>query len=119
MGKFLYGSNVSVEFEDRVLAHLQVVISAKLRRGESLLFSWRDSADSGDGRTTTWLHPLSDLTFKYYGHRKPNINGEWVEALMLEANKPGGLQLVEEPIVDGGVPEGHHNPINASSSYTG
>ncbi|WPO86269.1 ATP-dependent DNA ligase [Herbiconiux sp. KACC 21604] len=114
MGKFLCGSHIEVEFDDRVLAHLQVVIGAKLRRGESTFFSWRDSADSGDGRTTTWVHPLADVTFKFYGHRNPSINGAWVEALMLEANKPGGLQLVEEPGGDGGAPVAHHNPITAT-----
>ncbi|GGI39086.1 hypothetical protein GCM10010988_22310 [Cnuibacter physcomitrellae] len=105
---------MAVEFDDRILAHLQVVIAAKLRRGESTLFSWRDSLDSGDGRTTVWLHPLMDIAFKYYGHRKPTINTAWIDALMLEANKPSGLQLVEEPGTPEGVPRGHHNPISAS-----
>jgi hypothetical protein len=90
------------------------VIGAKLRRGESMLFSWRDSTDSGDGRTTTWVHPTSDVTFKYSGHRTPTINAEWVDLLMLEANKPGGLQLIEEPEAPGGVPVAHHNPISGS-----
>ncbi|WP_378146304.1 ATP-dependent DNA ligase [Cnuibacter sp. UC19_7] len=116
MGKFLCGPHVAVEFDDRVLAHLQVVIGAKVRRGESMLFSWRDSADSGDGRTTTWIHPMVDLTFKYYGHRRPQINNAWVDALMLEANKPGGLQLVAEPATDDDIPVGHNNPISASGA---
>ncbi|MCS5497887.1 ATP-dependent DNA ligase [Cnuibacter physcomitrellae] len=114
MGKFLCGPHVEVEFEDRVLAHLQIVVGAKLRRGESMLFSWRDSADSGDGRTTVWVHPVADITFKYYGHRKPAINSDWVDLLMLEANKPGGLQLVEEPESVAGIPLGHNNPISHS-----
>ena len=114
MGKFLYGAHVAVEFDDRVLAHLQVVIGAKLRRNESTLFSWRDAIDSGDGRTTIWVHPWADVVFKYYGHRKALINAGWVDALMLEANKPGGLQLVPEPSTDTLAPLGHHNPITAS-----
>ena len=118
MGKFLCGPHIEVEFDDRTLAHLQVVIGAKLRRSESTLFSWRDSVDSGDGRTTVWVHPAADIAFKYYGHRKPTINAEWVEMLMLEANKPGGLQLVEEPSTENGVPVGHHNPISASGGAT-
>jgi len=113
MGKFLYGTHVAVEFDDRVLAHLQIVIGAKVRRGESTLFSWRDSAASGDGRTTVWLHPLADLTFKYYGHRPSTINTAWVEAMMLEANKPSGLQLTAEPATNGEVPVAHNNPISA------
>ncbi|WP_378143880.1 ATP-dependent DNA ligase [Cnuibacter sp. UC19_7] len=116
MGKFLCGPHVAVEFDDRVLAHLQIVISAKLRRRESMMFSWRDSADSGDGRTSVWVHPLADVAFKFYGHRKPAVNAEWVDALMLEANKPGGLQLIEEPGAGAGAPLAHHNPISASGA---
>lgn len=118
MGKFLCGPHVVVEFDDRVLAHLQVVISAKLRRGESTLFSWRDSADSGDGRTSVWVHPLSNVVFKYYDHRKPAINGVWIDQLMLEANRPAGLQLVEEPGTADGTPLAHHNPISAPGQAT-
>lgn len=113
MGKFICGAHIAVEFDDRVLAHLQVVIGAKLRRGESTFFSWRDSAASGDGRTSVWIHPLSDLTFKYYGHRRPQINTQWVEALMLEANKSGGLQLVPESPESTEVPVAHNNAISA------
>ncbi|ARJ06901.1 hypothetical protein GCM10010988_22330 [Cnuibacter physcomitrellae] len=116
MGKLLCGPHVAVEFDDRTLAHLQVVITAKIRRGESFLFSWRDSIDAGDGRTTVWVQPRSDVVFKYYGHRKPTINSVWIDALMLEANKPGGLQLVAEPGESEEAPVGHHNPISASGA---
>ncbi len=46
MGKFMY-ETLRVDFEDRVLAHLQYVIGAKLRRRESFHFSWRDDASIG------------------------------------------------------------------------
>ncbi len=42
MGKFIYDSTIKVDFDDRLLAHLQVVIGAKLRRGEAFHFTWRD-----------------------------------------------------------------------------
>ena len=86
-----------IDVEDRTLAHLQVVIAAKLRRGESMMFSWRDPSETGDGRTSVWLHPVADLTFKYYGGRRPAINQAWVERLVLQANSPAGLQMIEEP----------------------
>ena len=35
MGKFIYEGSIKVDFDDRVLAHLQLVIGSKLRR-ESL-----------------------------------------------------------------------------------
>ena len=96
MGKFIYGSTMTVEFDDRVLGHLQVVIGAKLRRGESCYFSWRDDARTGDGQTVLWLHPSMQLGYKYYGRHPASINTTWVEQLMLTANSPGGLRLVAE-----------------------
>ncbi len=39
MGKFVYDSSVKVEFEDRLLAHLQAVIMVKVRRGETFTFT--------------------------------------------------------------------------------
>jgi hypothetical protein len=97
MGKFIYGPNMTVEFDDRALAHLQIVIGAKLRRGESFNFSWRDDARSGDGQSTLWLQPTMQIGYKYYGGHPPSINSAWVELLMLAANSPGGLRLVPEP----------------------
>jgi hypothetical protein len=105
MGKIIYDSTFTVDFEDRVLAHLQLVIGAKLRRGEAFFFSWRDDPANGDGRTVIWVHPHVPLTFKFYGGRQPAINRHWVESLMLTANAPQGLQLVPEP--EDHAAEGH------------
>jgi hypothetical protein len=97
MGTFNYDSNLKVDFEDRVLAHLQIVIGAKLRRAESFYFSWRDDDAVGDGRTTVWIHPALPLTYKYFGSRMPRINPAWIHALTESANSNGGLQLIPEP----------------------
>ncbi|MET4156688.1 ATP-dependent DNA ligase [Agromyces sp. PvR057] len=96
MGKFIY-ETLRVDFEDRVLAHLQHVIGAKLRRGESFHFSWRDDASIGNGRTTIWMHPSAMIVYKYYGSRPPSINRAWIEALSQVANSGAGLHLVPEP----------------------
>lgn len=104
VGKLTYDSTLGVDFDDRVLAHLQLVIGAKLRRAESFYFSWRDDPAIGDGRSTLWMHPTIPLYFKYAGGRQPSINRAWIDALMSTANSPGGLVLVPEPDVksDGG-----------------
>jgi hypothetical protein len=101
MGKLTYDSTVVVDFDDRLLAHLQMVIATKLRRGESFAFSWRDDAAVGDGRTTIWLHPALPLVFKYYGGKQPAINRAWVEALLQTANSSAGLHIVPEPVDHG------------------
>ena len=46
---------MEIQFDDRVLAHVQIVMSAKLRRGENFFFSWRDSPAVGDGRSAIWI----------------------------------------------------------------
>ena len=97
MGKFMYDSMTKVDFDDRVLAHLQAVIGAKVRRGESFHFTWKDDDSIGDGRTMVWIHPGASLLYKFYGSRQPAINRAWVDALMNAANSPGGLHLVPEP----------------------
>jgi hypothetical protein len=89
-----------VEFDDDVLAHLQVVIIGKLRRGESFLMSWRDSAERGDGRSAVWLHPSQNLIFHFSGIEVP-IDDAWIEQLTRSANSSGGL-VVARPRPDSG-----------------
>jgi hypothetical protein len=97
VGTLSYDSSYKAEFDDRVLAHLQIVIGAKLRRGESFHFSWRNEQVTGQGRTTIWLHPTVPLIYSYLGSRTPTINRHWIEALMTSANSVAGLQIVPEP----------------------
>ncbi|MHC2999899.1 DUF7882 family protein [Microbacterium sp. HJ5] len=97
MGTLTYDSKVAVSIDDRVLAHLQVVIWGKLRRGEQFPFTWTDPMRSGMGRTSVWLSPHVPLTFEYFGSRQPRLNTAWVEALTKSANSPAGLSIVPEP----------------------
>jgi hypothetical protein len=97
VGKFIYDSSLTTDFDDRALAHLQIVIGAKLRRDESFYFSWKDDQSIGDGRNVVWLHPALPLRFKYLGSRMPRINRAWIAELTDSANSPGGLLLLPEP----------------------
>ena len=97
MGTLTYDSTLSADFDDRVLAHLQIVIGAKLRRNEAFYFTWKDDATIGDGRSVLWIHPSVALAFKFFGSRPPALNREWVDELMLHANSPAGLIIVPEP----------------------
>jgi hypothetical protein len=100
MGKLTYESTIKVDFDDRLLAHLQLVIGEKLRRGECFHFTWKDDVSIGSGRTAVWIHPNVSLTYKFYGSRRPAINRAWIQALMYTANSPTGLYLVPEPAED-------------------
>ncbi|WP_326998991.1 DUF7882 family protein [Curtobacterium sp. Leaf261] len=101
MGYIVYDGDV-LEFkvEDRLLAHLQIVIINKFRRNESMMFSWREPAETGDGRSTVWLAPSIGLRFKFAGGRPPAINPTWLAALYELADSGRGLHAVEEPVQD-------------------
>ena len=95
MGSLTY-DRVVVEIDDRTLAHLQVVIVQKLRRGESFLLSWRDSAEVGSGRSAIWLNPAIPLYFKFAGGQAATLNRQWIEDLSRSANSAQGLVIVSE-----------------------
>lgn len=97
MGKFIYENGPKVEIEDRALTHIQLVMTAKLRRGEPFAFTWKEEVSTGGGRTTVWVHAGTAMTFKYDGSRAPRINRAWVDALAFTANSPSGLYLTHEP----------------------
>jgi hypothetical protein len=89
MGQFIYGNpSVAVDFDDRVLAHLKVVVLAKVRRGESFTFSWEFAAAAGSGHSTIWIHPTIPLQFNFLGNREPRLH---------LANPPAGLRPTPEP----------------------
>jgi hypothetical protein len=97
MGTLFYGAGrLAINFDDRVLAHLQIVISTKLRRQEYFMLNWRDDESVGDGRSSIWISPHTDLHFKYAGGRFPEIDRAWIEALSVSAASPLGLQLRDE-----------------------
>jgi hypothetical protein len=98
MGYLIYDRGTTELFiDDRTLAHLQIVMLSKLRRHESFAFSWKDSATTGDGRSTIWITPTSSLRFRYQGSRTPTPNKAWVTALLAAASSSTGLQVIPEP----------------------
>ena len=98
MGEFLYGTPpIAVTFDDRELAHLQVVMLAKFRRGESFVFSWGYEVASVNGNSSVWLNPAIPFQFVSSGLRGGRLNKAWLEALIKLANSPSGLRLEPEP----------------------
>jgi hypothetical protein len=83
MGKLLYGdSEIEIEFDDRALTHIQIVIGAKLRRGESFFFSWKDDLSVGAGRSSVWLDKSIPLYFKFSANSGQGL---------VFTTEPGGL----------------------------
>ena len=97
MGRLYYGATgTEIHFDDRLLAHLKVVIVAKLRRDEKFTLSWqREETDAG--RCTVWLHPAIELQFEFDERERPPLNREWVDQLMATANSGDGMRVIPEP----------------------
>jgi len=95
MGTLVHGT-MSVEFEDRLLTHLQIVIVQRFRRNEPLLVSWLDALEIGDGRSSLWMTPTLPVYFKFAGSRVPTINTEWLHTLTESAASSTGLILSTE-----------------------
>jgi len=93
MAQLLYGSPpTAFELDDRTLAHVEIVILAKLRRNESFALSL-DRPDAT--RSTIWIGVHSDLHFSYNGPRA-DINRDWLERLIDSANSTSGLRIMPE-----------------------
>jgi hypothetical protein len=98
VGSLIYGgTGLRIQFDDRVLAHLQIVMTAKLRRNEGFQFSWRDPDDLGAGRRSIWLHASIPLYFSFDSADQPDINRTWLDVLSMTSNSASGLRIVEEP----------------------
>jgi len=93
LAQLLYGSPpTAFEVDDRTLAHVEVVVMAKLRRNESFAYSIEQSEQA---RTTIWIGVHSDLQF-VYDQPRPAINREWLERLVDSANSTQGLRVMPE-----------------------
>jgi hypothetical protein len=90
MGRLYYGgTRQPILVEDRVLAHLQVVMISKLRRNEPFALNF--------DTTSLWITPSVPLHFDYDGAREPRLNRMWIEQLALHAASASGLTLTDEP----------------------
>lgn len=97
MGTIVYGSGSRrITMDDRVLAHVKSVIVMKLRRNESFTVSWSREEAEGGGRTSIWVHPSIGLQFEFDESERPELNRDWLERLMREANASGDLRIVPE-----------------------
>jgi hypothetical protein len=102
MGILRYSaSGIEVEFEDRVLTHLQIAMGTKLRRGESFFLNWKDDPKVGDGRSSIWVEASIPLAFSYSSTAKQDINRRWLTALTESSESLHGMQLMDEPAPGG------------------
>jgi len=105
MGRLYYGeSRIVVEFDDRTLAHLQIIIRDKLLHSSGFFLTWTDDTSVGTGHSSIWLERSIPLRFHFSSARPQQINREWLHQLMLSANKLEGMRLVAEPGITNNAP---------------
>jgi hypothetical protein len=90
------GSRASIRMDDRALAHLQVVITTKLRRNEGFLVQWERPRKGGSSRGGFWVHPSCDLAYEYDGEQNPGLDPEELDRMMLAASGTHGVRVDAE-----------------------
>ncbi|WP_457101936.1 DUF7882 family protein [Microbacterium sp. P5_E9] len=109
MGLLYYGfESQPAEMPDRVLAHLKLVATTKLRRGESFTVTWRHANGSEEGRTSLWMQPAIPLRFVFEASEPEALDPEYLHALANAANSVNGIILEwENPCSDDSAVAAH------------
>lgn len=117
MGTIFYGGTASpIHVDDRVLAHLKVVITTKLRRGESLTLSWPNPDGQVAGVSTIWLNPAVPLMFVFAGPDHPELDKRYLVELANSANSTGGIHLCAENLAQSSCPSRKSLPASTTRS---
>ncbi|MEU1973083.1 hypothetical protein ABZ477_15615 [Microbacterium sp. NPDC019599] len=94
MGYLYYGAETHpTEVPDRILAHLRVVATTKLRRGESFTLTWRHPDGGPEGRTSIWVQPAIPLKFVFDSADPEQLDTHYLQALAEAANTSSGITI--------------------------
>lgn len=90
MGSLNINGLAQLELDDDLLAHVQAVIVAKLRRREPVLMSWVDCADHA---RQIWIQASAIVLAEYDGPQPTQLDRNWLERIMVAANSTSGICL--------------------------
>lgn len=91
MGHLFYGTSTEpIRIPDRLLAHLKVVMTTKLRRSESFTLSWTH-VDGIPGRSTLWLQPSIPFRFVFDSAEPESLDATTLKNMADMANSSAGL----------------------------
>lgn len=92
MGKLYYGlSTEAIEMPDRILAHLKVLVTTKLRRSESFALSWDQLIGDRVQRTSIWLQPSIPLRFEVDAESSRCLDRNYLQDLAQAAQSSAGI----------------------------
>ncbi|KHK98747.1 hypothetical protein LK09_07480 [Microbacterium mangrovi] len=97
MGVLYYSAAPPVVIPDRLLAHLKIVITAKLRRDERFTLSFAPSDSDAGATSTIWLGSAIPLRFEFDGDQPEALDPLVLQQLAAEANSTRGIVLRLEP----------------------
>lgn len=100
MGHLYYGAQNPIEIPDRILAHLRVVATTKLRRNESFTLTWRHPGSEAGGRTSLWIQPAIPLRFDFESDDSEQLDQKYLQSMADAAYTTAGLVLdwTDEPV---------------------
>jgi hypothetical protein len=94
MGTLHYGATGEpIEMPDRILAHLKVLVSTKLRRNESFSLSWDRLIDGAVERSSIWLHCSIPLQFRMDAEAAKQLDRAYLQQLADQANSSAGVVI--------------------------
>jgi hypothetical protein len=92
MGQLHYGDTAQpIDIPDRLLAHLKVVITTKLRRGESFTITWKHRDDDAAGRSSLWLQESIPLRFVFDSAEAEQLDSSALQDMAHRAASSAGL----------------------------
>jgi hypothetical protein len=94
MGTLTYGAiQREITIDDHLLAHVEAVTLARLRRSNSFALRWTEKDEVGDGRRTIWIHEAADLYFEYDGKGPDQPDRDLLDKLAVAADSNNGINL--------------------------
>lgn len=109
MGTLHYGNGLhALAISDDVLAHVKVVVTTKLRRGESFTLTWQYPDGEGPARTTLWIQPAIPLLFTFDCAEPVALDRDYLHALATAANSNAGLVVSDDELDRPAVRPGIH-----------
>jgi len=104
VGLLYYGSeSLPSEMPDRILVHVKLIATTKLRRGESFTLTWRHATGVRDGRTSLWMQPAIPLRFVFDEPEPERLDPDLLHSFAIAANSANGLVIDLREVADAGA----------------
>jgi hypothetical protein len=103
MGTLEYGPD-QFEFDDDILAHVQLTVASKLRRGERFFMSWRLATFQGSGRHALWIDSGVPLRIRFNEADPQPIDQDRLNRLLATSLLPTGMNI-DRPVPASPAPE--------------